>query len=100
MRSGRSLWDELVGRYSRGVDKVRAMRATWALIGGHVDPHRRADIAAFLAIQEKEARWWRDASIAYFQSVSMRPLPAGHAPPAHDLKHYQALRFPHAPGHE
>lgn len=98
MRSGRTLWHELVARYSRGVETVRRMRATWDRIGVHVDPRRRADIAAFLAIQEKEAAWWRDASIAYFQSVSGRPLPAGHAPPAMRLDAYKALRFPHAPG--
>jgi alpha-glucuronidase len=93
------LWHELVDRYSGGVAKVQAMRATWERIGGHVDPRRRADIAAFLAIQEKEARWWRDASLAYWQSVNARPLPPGYAPPAYGLEHYKALRFPHAPGH-
>jgi alpha-glucuronidase len=99
MRSGRTLWHELVDRYSGGVAKVQAMRATWNRIGGHADPRRRADVAAFLAIQEKEARWWRDSSLAYWQSVNGRPLPAGYAPPGHSLEHYKGLRFPHAPGH-
>lgn len=99
MRSGRTLWHELVDRYSGGVVKVQAMRVIWHLIGGYVDARRRADVAAFLAIQEKEARWWRDASLAYWQSVNGRPLPPGYAPPAHSLEHYKALRFPHAPGH-
>jgi alpha-glucuronidase len=97
-RSGRTLWHELVDRYSLGVEKVRRMRATWQRIGLYVDPRRRADVAAFLAIQEKEAGWWRDASIAYFQSVSRRPLPAGYAPPASSLEYYKSLAFPHAPG--
>lgn len=97
--SGRTLWDELVVRYSRGVDEVRAMRRTWAAMAPHIDPQRHADVAAFLAIQEQEAQWWRDACIAYFQSVSKRPLPAGYAPPPHALGWYQALEFPYAPGH-
>ncbi|HEY0084944.1 MAG TPA: alpha-glucuronidase family glycosyl hydrolase, partial [Allosphingosinicella sp.] len=75
MRSGRTLWDELVGRYSRGVSAVAAMRAQWAALSGRVDARRHEEVAAFLAIQEREARWWRDASIAYFQSLSRRPLP-------------------------
>jgi alpha-glucuronidase len=98
MRSGRTLWDELVVRYSRGVDEVRQMRRTWEAMTPYVDPDRHADVAAFLAIQEREAQWWRDACIAYFQSKSGRPLPAGYAPPAHPLAWYEAQQFPYAPG--
>ncbi|HEX4736526.1 MAG TPA: alpha-glucuronidase family glycosyl hydrolase [Allosphingosinicella sp.] len=96
--TGRTLWDELVVRYSRGVDDVRAMRRAWATLAPLVDPQRYDETAPFLAIQEEEAQWWRDASIAYFQSLSHRPLPAGTAPPAHSLDYYEALRFPYAPG--
>ena len=75
------------------------MRRTWEAQREHVDPERQAQVAAFLKIQESEAKWWRDASIAYFQSLSKRPLPAGTEPPAHDLGYYKSLNFPHAPGH-
>jgi alpha-glucuronidase len=97
-RSGRPLWDELVVRYDRGVAAVAAMRRTWASLQPYVDPERHAQTASFLGIQENEARWWRDASIAYFQSFAHRPLPAGHAPPEHDLPYYEGLQFPYAPG--
>ncbi|WP_425520920.1 alpha-glucuronidase family glycosyl hydrolase [Xanthomonas hortorum] len=98
MASGRPLWDELVWHYDHGVDEVRAMRATWQGLAGKIDAPRYQQVANFLAIQQDEAQWWRDASIAYFQSVSGRPLPAGTAPPAHPLTYYQALKFPYAPG--
>jgi alpha-glucuronidase len=98
MSSGRILWDELVYHYSHGVEVVSQMRRTWAAQQGRVDPERFAQVAAFLAIQEQEAQWWRDACIAYFQSISKRPLPAGFAPPAHPLEYYQSLKFPYAPG--
>ncbi|ASR42288.1 alpha-glucuronidase [Xanthomonas citri pv. mangiferaeindicae] len=98
MASGRPLWDELVQRYDRGVATVRDMRSTWDGLAGRLNAERHAQVAAFLAIQEQEAQWWRDASIAYFQSISGRPLPAGTAPPAHPLAYYQSLEFPHAPG--
>ncbi|MGH8027075.1 MAG: alpha-glucuronidase, partial [Pseudoxanthomonas sp.] len=97
-RSGRPLWDELVHRYTRGVDYVRGMRRTWASLDGRIDAGRHAQVAAFLAIQEKEAQWWRDASVAYFQTFSGRPLPEGEAPPAHPLSYYEGLTFPYAPG--
>ncbi len=98
MRSGRTLWDELVGRYSRGVRQVRSMQDTWAALRDRIDPQRHRHVAAFLQIQHDEAQWWRDASVAYFQSLSGRPLPAGERPPPHPLSYYQALQFPFAPG--
>ena len=78
MDSGRTLWAELVHRYTRGVERVRAMRETWAGLEGYVDPERFASVAANLKIQEEEAQWWRDASLAYFQSISGRPIPEGY----------------------
>jgi alpha-glucuronidase len=98
LASGRTLWDELVIHYSQGVATVADMRKTWASLSQYIDPERHAQVSAFLAIQEKEARWWRDASIAYFQSFSQRPLPAGYAAPEHDLAYYESLCFPYAPG--
>ena len=97
-QSGRSVWDEIVVRYDRGVDTVRGMIATWDSLKGKVDDKRWEDTRMFLQIQLDEARWWRDASIAYFQSISKRPLPAGHAPPPHDLDWYKAIQNPYAPG--
>ncbi|HZX78379.1 alpha-glucuronidase family glycosyl hydrolase [Lysobacter sp.] len=97
-QSGRPLWDELVHHYSRGVDYVRGMRRTWDGLEGRIDPERHAQVATFLAIQEKEAQWWRDGSIAYFQTFSGRPLPAGEALPPHALEYYESLEFPFAPG--
>jgi alpha-glucuronidase len=99
MRSGRTLWEELVARYTKGVAEVAAMRRSWDALRRYVDSARHAQVAAFLAIQEQEAQWWRDASIAYFQSISRRPLPKGYAPPARDLDYYRSLQFPYAPGH-
>lgn len=96
--SGRTLWDELVVRYTKGVEEVSAMRRTWASMKPYVDPQRHAEVAAYLAVQEQEAQWWRDACIAYFQTFSKRPLPAGYAPPAHSLDYYRSLEFPYAPG--
>jgi alpha-glucuronidase len=96
--SGRTVWDELVTRYDRGVAEVAAMQGEWNRLEGKVDARRWTEVRDFLAIQRHEAQWWRDASVAYFQSVSKRPLPAGHAAPRHDLEWYQAIRTPYAPG--
>ncbi|MCW3835708.1 alpha-glucuronidase family glycosyl hydrolase [Sphingomonas canadensis] len=96
--SGRTLWDELVVRYDRGVAAVAAMQARWAALESRVDRRRWEEVRDFLAIQREEAQWWRDASIAYFQSVSKRPLPEGHAAPPMPLDHYKAIDNRYAPG--
>jgi alpha-glucuronidase len=98
MRSGRTLWEELVAHYDRGVAEVAAMQADWATLEPFVDAERFAKTARLLEIQAREARWWRDACIAYFQSRSELELPPGVAWPEHTLEHYQSLRFPYAPG--
>lgn len=99
VQSGRSLWNELVTDYDTGAKQAAQMQQTWASMKPYVDPERFAAVSANLGIQTREAKWWRDASIAYFQSKSGLPLPAGIAPPEHDLDYYKSLQFPYAPGH-
>jgi alpha-glucuronidase len=94
MRSGNTLWNELVRHYYAGVDSVRSMQRAWNGVRGRVDDARFQDVASFLTIQEHEARWWRDAAIQYFQTFSRAPIPAGYEAPAHPLSFYLALRCP------
>ena len=95
--SGRTLWEGLVGRYDAGVDDVRWMQREWAALEPYVDPERFARTAELLRVQLREAKWWRDACVAYFQSISGRPLPDGAEPPEHPLEYYEGLRHPYAP---
>ncbi|QIL90146.1 alpha-glucuronidase [Microbulbifer sp. SH-1] len=99
MPSGRDLWQELVHRYDRGVAAAQALQNQWQSLEPLIDPERFDKTARLLAVQAREAKWWRDASIAYFQSVSKRELPRGSAKPEHSLAYYQQLQFPWAPGH-
>jgi alpha-glucuronidase len=98
LRSGHTLWQSLVLHYDRGVEWVNAARRTWGGLSGYVDPGRYRLTADFLAIQLQDAKWWRDASIAYFESISHRPLPAGAAPPPDTLAHYEAFCIPYVEG--
>ena len=99
LASGETLWNGLVHHYDAGVAYVRDMQATWNSLRPYVDAERFAETEALLSIQAREAQWWRDASIAYFQSISKRPLPQGAAAPEHSLEWYKALNYPYAPGH-
>ncbi len=98
MASGRTLWEDLVAHYDHGVGYVADMRRTWDGLRPLVDEERWTKTASYLAVQQREAQWWRDASLAYWMSVNGRALSAGVAPPPHPLAWYQAISFPHAPG--
>jgi alpha-glucuronidase len=98
MPSGRTLWDELVITYAEGVEAVVDMQQRWSALAGYIDDERFDDVATFLGIQANEARWWRDACIAYFQTFANRPLPDQLAQPARSLDWYRSLHFPYAPG--
>ena len=89
MKSGRTLWDELGHSYQSGVDWVRSARRQWATLAHAIDHERHAAIDQKLAIQERDAVWWRDASLLYFQTFSRRPLPEGIEPPAKTLEDYK-----------
>ncbi|HVS62692.1 MAG TPA: alpha-glucuronidase family glycosyl hydrolase [Thermoanaerobaculia bacterium] len=98
MSSGRTLWRELLHRYQRGVERVREMQATWRALEGRIDGERYSQVRDFLAIQEKEARWWRDACVRYFQSLSGRPIPEGYELGERSLEELQAITHAYAPG--
>jgi alpha-glucuronidase len=98
MRSGRTLWDELCHRYSAGVQSVGEMQRTWASTEGLVDAARHDHVRTLLRIQEKEARWWRDACLLYFQTLSRQPIPAAYERPSATLEELMRIRHNFVPG--
>jgi alpha-glucuronidase len=98
MRSGRSLWNELCYKYNLGVDSVRWMQKTWNSLNGLVDEERFRQVKMLLSIQEKEAVWWRNSCLLYFQTFSKMPIPSNYEQPDHSLEYYKSMRFPFAPG--
>jgi alpha-glucuronidase len=98
LKSGRTLWDELCLRYQSGVDGVRRMQKQWESLRASIDEERFRHVQMMLAVQEEEAKWWRDACLQYFQTFSKRPLPQGVEKPAKPLEYYKKLKFPYAPG--
>jgi alpha-glucuronidase len=90
--SGRTIWNELVYRYSAGVDAVQTMRNQWTTVQGYIDTKRFNDVTSFLQIQHYEARWWRDACLTYFMSVNKLTMPSGYSAPAQNLAYYQNLQ--------
>ncbi|HUC80295.1 MAG TPA: alpha-glucuronidase, partial [Flavisolibacter sp.] len=98
MASGKTVWDELGAKYQQGVDSVRWMQRQWNALEGKIDAERFQQTKMLLATQEKEAVWWRDACLLYFQTFSKMPLPSIVEKPAQVLDYYQSLKHPFAPG--
>lgn len=98
MKSGRTLWNELCFKYNEGVDSVRRMQQQWNNMKTFVDTERFEQVKMFLAIQEHDAVWWRNACLLYFQTFSGMPIPDVYEQPNHTLEYYKSLKFPYAPG--
>jgi len=98
LASGRTLWEELCLHYCRGVDSVQQMLNTWDSVGKYIDHERFTSVKMLLDIQFREAVWWRDACLLYFQTFSQQPLPSFCPPPEHSLEYYENLRFFYVPG--
>jgi len=93
LKSGNTLWNEIVDRYYFGVSAVQMMRQNWSGLQTHVDAERFKSISTLLERQEQEARWYRDGCVLYFQTFSKMPIPAGYEKPAHALDTYMNPNF-------
>ncbi len=98
LKDGNTFWQSLCLHYQQGVDGVRKMQQQWNSQEKNIDAERFRQVKMLLAIQQKEAVWWRDACLSYFQTFSKMPLPSTVEKPAHTLDYYKQLQFPFAPG--
>lgn len=98
LKNGEILWDGIALKYQEGVDQVDDMIKTWEAAKPFLNEEQFNEVHMLLQIQLKEAKWWRDACLLYFQTFSNLPLPKGVEKPAHSLEYYQSLKFPFAPG--
>ncbi|MFT4092468.1 MAG: alpha-glucuronidase family glycosyl hydrolase [Niabella sp.] len=98
MKNNRTLWSELCYKYNAGVDTVRWMEATWKSLETYIDKERFKQVKMLLGIQEREAVWWRNACLLYFQTFSKMPVPPQYERPGKTLDEYRSLQFPLAPG--
>ena len=55
--------------------KVREYQDIWEQMRPYIDEKRWDEVREKLEIQEKDARWWRDACIQYFGKFSGMPVP-------------------------
>ena len=98
MHSGRTLWNELCYKYNSGVDSVRSFIKQWNRLKKYIDEDRFKQIDQLMNIQLKDAIWWRNACLLYFQTFSKMPIPSQYEKPDKTLEYYQNIRILYAPG--
>ena len=99
-QSGRTLWTELCYRYQHGLAEARKMLAQWNALepcfAGTGNTEAQAvflDIRQRMQTQVRDAEWWKDACLQYFQTFSHQPLPDFVEPPVHTLDELKAVRL-------
>ena len=98
MKSGNTLWDEICFHYNDGVNSVREMQKNWNSLDKFVDSERFNYVQSLLKIQEKEAVWWRNSCILYFQTFSKLPIPGYIEKADKTLEEYRKIRELYMPG--
>lgn len=98
LKSGYILWDEICYHYNGGVYAVREMQKNWNSLDKFVDSERFNYVQSLLKIQEKEAVWWRNSCILYFQTFSNLPIPDYIEKADKTLEEYMKIRELYMPG--
>ncbi|KAA6347084.1 Extracellular xylan exo-alpha-(1-_2)-glucuronosidase [termite gut metagenome] len=93
MKSGRTLWDELCYTYDRGVQQARTLQKSWDELEPYVDAERFREVQSKFKIQTRDAVWWKDGCLLYFQEFSKRPIPYGIERPVHELDKLKSFRM-------
>jgi alpha-glucuronidase len=93
MKSGRTLWDEMAYKYQEGVDSVRNFQKIWDRMEPYVDAQRFQHVQSRLKIQSRDAIWWRDAIMLYFQTYSGLPIPYELERPIHELEDLKEIKL-------
>lgn len=93
MSSGNTLWDEICLHYDSGIKKVREYQQIWQDVKPYVDSKRWEAVNAKLAIQEHDARWWRDACVQYFGEFSGLPVPESVEKPERPLSELKKIKL-------
>ncbi|MDR1938939.1 MAG: alpha-glucuronidase, partial [Tannerellaceae bacterium] len=86
MKNGRTLWDNLCYQYDTGVQQVREYQKLWDKVEPYVDADRFRLVQSRLKIQARDAVWWKDACLLYFQTFSKYPIPYTLERPIHELE--------------
>lgn len=93
MKSGATLWQELCNRYQSGVESVETMQRQWTAAKPYIDPKLWNDVNERLMTQARDANWWKEGCLLYFQQFSGMPIPDNVTPPVHTLDQLKGIKL-------
>lgn len=75
------------------MSQVREYQKAWDTLEEHVDKARFSHVQSKLRIQSRDAVWWKDACLLYFQQFSKKPIPYDIERPIHDLEDLMKIKL-------
>ena len=83
--NGKTMWETLCRKYDEGVRMAESFVETWKSAQPYIRKEIYEDQLKRFERQAKDAWWWRDACLLYFQQFSKMKLPKGSPAPRHNL---------------
>lgn len=93
MNDGKTMWDALCYKYDSGVQQVREYQKVWDRMEQYIDYRRFEEVQSKLKIQSRDAVWWRDACLLYFQTFSKKPIPYDLERPIYELDDLMKIKL-------
>lgn len=93
MHDGSTMWQKLCYTYDLGVREAADFAEVWRAMRPYVDSERYERQLVRFERQAKDAVWWRDACLLYFQQFSRRPLPFGSPAPRYTLDYMMQYKL-------
>jgi alpha-glucuronidase len=93
MKDGSTLWQSLCRHYQRGVDSTRRMLYLWQSVEPKIDAERFRTVESRLKTQVRDAIWWKDACLLYFQQFSGKRFPEDVEPAVHELEDLEKVQL-------
>lgn len=93
MKDGLTMWDNLCYKYDEGIRLAESFVKTWEQMRPYVDAQMHARQLARFQRQARDAQWWHDACLLYFQTFSKKPFPADMRPCIFTLEELQKYKL-------
>ena len=72
---------------------MREYQKVWDKLESEIDSQRFAEEQSRLRIQARDAVWWKDAILLYFQTYSQMPIPYEIERPVHELDELKKIKL-------
>lgn len=94
MSNGLTLWQNLCYQYEQGACEAEQFVNLWKQMKPYLDTERYETMLWRFKRQARDAWWWHDACILYFQQFSELPIPSDITPACFNLQELMKYHLP------